>query len=60
MHDTNAIWNSLAETGKAHCKLNDSLWEQLLKEAQEEGVRIREKLLADCETWAIYLRRASS
>lgn len=45
MHDTNAIWNSLAETGKAYGYINDTLWGQLLDEAREEGVVLECRLL---------------
>ena len=58
MYDTNAIWMSLAETGKAQCYVNDYLWDQLLEESREEGARLQCKPLANGLN-GIYLRRRS-
>ena len=55
--NTNEIWTSLAETGKAYGFINDTLWGQLLDEALEEGVTLECRLLADGVN-AVYLRRA--
>lgn len=57
MYDTNAIWTSLAETGKAYGFVNDYLWDQLLDEALEEGVTLECRILKS-GTNAIYLRKA--
>ena len=57
MYDTNAIWTSLAETGKAYGFVNDYIWGQLLDEALEMGVTLECRILKN-GTNAIYLRKA--
>ena len=58
MYDTNAIWTSLAETGKAYAyNIHNLIWGQLLDEALEEDVTLERRTLADGMD-AIYLRRA--
>lgn len=58
MFDTDAIWTSLAETGKAYVySIHNLIWSRLLQEALEEGVTLERRTLADGMD-AIYLRRA--